>query len=74
MKFEDIFKEKGLYKANSFAEGTAFKVTESKELYTVNYKNKDDILPEEYPTLVYGELFDKEYEKVYTRQSLFIKK
>jgi hypothetical protein len=71
MNFQDIFKEQGLYKASSFTQGTAFKVTENKELFTVIYKDKDDMLPEEYPTLVYAELFNKEYEKVYTRQSLF---
>ncbi len=74
MKFEEIFKEKGLYKAESFSEGTAFKVNEHGQLLTVSYKNKDDVIPEEYPTLVYAGLFDKTYEKVFTRQSLFNKK
>ncbi len=77
MKFQDIFKEAGLYKANGFVKGLAFKVkknsiTGSLELFTIQYKDKDDMLPSEYPTVVYAGLFEKEYEIVYTRQSLFV--
>jgi hypothetical protein len=70
MKFEEIFKEDGLYKTKSFAKGVAFKV-ENGALYTVEYEYMGDINPTKYPTLVYGGLFNKEYEKVYTRQSLW---
>lgn len=50
MKFEEIFKEVGLYKSDSFAKGTCFEikknlVTDELELYLTVYKDKDDILP-----------------------------
>jgi hypothetical protein len=76
MTFEEIFQTPGLYKAESFAEGVCFEVKENsitndKELYTVTYKDKNDIIPEKVPTLVYAGLFKKEYKKVFTRQSIF---
>jgi len=76
MKFQDIFAAEGLYKSQSFKEGVAFEVkknsiTDALELFTVTYKDEGDVLPDRVPTLVYAELFNKEYVKVFTRQSLF---
>lgn len=77
MKFEEIFKEEGLYKADSFRKGTAFKIkknsiTDSMELYMVSYEKATDITPQhEEPMLVYGGLFEKEYVKLFNRNELF---
>lgn len=76
MNFKDIFNEEGLYRADSFAKGVAFEVKKCKstgamELYTITYSSPNDISSNSFPTLVYGGLFDMEYAKVYTRQSLF---
>ncbi len=74
MKFEEIFKENGLYASKDFVEGFCFEVFGSeKSLQSVQYKNKFDMSPERGRALVYLGLFDKEYEKVLTRQSLFKK-
>ncbi len=71
MTFQEIFKEPGLYVADSFAKGVAFEVNKDFELHTVTYKDKDDIMPEKHATVVYANLFKKEYKKVYTRNKLF---
>lgn len=75
MKFEEIFKENGLYTSDDFVEGFCFEVFgHEKALMAVQYKNADDILPEKHRALVYEGLFKKTYRKVFTRQSLFNKK
>jgi len=76
MTFEEIFTEQGLYKAESFAKGVAFRISKNKitgnlELLTVRYSKFDDLLPTVETTLVYAELFKKQYELVLTIQSLF---
>ena len=73
MKFEDIFKEPGLYRAEGFADGIAFEVTKKGILYHVWYKDKGDILPERINPIMYEEVLKKDYQKVFTRQSLFQK-
>lgn len=72
MKFKDIFNEDGLYVADGFDEGAAFKISEG-TLYLTIHKDKDDLFPylDVYP--VHKSLFEKEYRKVLTRQSLFSK-
>lgn len=72
MKFEEIFNQEGLYVANSFGEGVALKII-GDTLYSCIYENKDDLFPRESIQSVYKGLFDKEYTKVLTRQSLFKK-
>jgi hypothetical protein len=72
MKFEEIFNKEGLYVAESFGEGVALKI-EGDTLYSCIYKNEDDLFPEVRIQPVYKGLFDKEYTKVFTRQSLFNK-
>lgn len=75
MKFEEIFKENGLYTSDDFTEGFCFEVFgHEKSLMAVQYKNADDLLPEKHRALVYEGLFKKTYRKVFTRQSLFNKK
>lgn len=77
MKFEEIFKNEGLYRTDTFGEGIAFKIKKGAiglDLYTVEYKNKDDINPLEYSTNVYSNLFNKDYEKVFNRNQLFKQK
>ena len=70
MKFEEIFNESGLYVGTDFAEGTCYQV-ENDNLYVLHYKDKDDLNPLKENALMYKNLFNKEYKKVYTRQSLF---
>ncbi len=78
MTFQEIFLEEGLYKADSFADGVAFEIKKNKwtgnrELFIKTFKDKNDLLPTSEPQIVYEELFHKQYSKVYTRQSLFLK-
>ena len=72
MKFEEIFNQEGLYVADSFAEGVALKII-GDTLYSCIYESADDVLPDVRTQPVYKGLFDKEYTKVLTRQSLFNK-
>jgi hypothetical protein len=71
MTFQEIFKNPGLYVADSFAEGVAFRVNERFELYVEEYKDVNDLLPETYPTIVYGGLFEKDYKKILLKKNLF---
>ena len=71
MTFQEIFQEKGLYRADSFASGVVFEINEYFQLYTVEYKNENDLQPLKFITPMYKGLFDKDYQKVFTRQSLF---
>ena len=71
MKFEEIFNEPGLYRADGFADGIAFEITKEGFLYHVWFKDKGDILPERINPTIYKGLFSKDYKKVLTRQSLF---
>lgn len=77
MNFEEIFKEEGLYKANTFRKGIAFEIKENsitgdRELFIKTFKDENDLSPESQPQVVYERLFKKEYTKVFTRQSLFL--
>lgn len=71
MKFEEIFKEKGLYKADGFVKGYCYEVDENGWLSARQYKDKDDLLPKKEHPFVYRGLFEKDFVKVFTRQSLF---
>lgn len=71
MKFEEIFNEPGLYKADSFMKGVVFEITKDLKLYLVVYRDKDDLLPTKETMCVGADLFKKEYKKVFTRQNLF---
>lgn len=71
MTFEEIFSEPGIYKAEGFAKGSCFEVTEDKILMLLSYESPDDLMPRRENALMYAGLFKKDYEKVYTRQSLF---
>jgi hypothetical protein len=70
MRFEEIFNKDGLYTADSFVEGYCFEIMDG-TLIGVQYKNKDDILPEKHRALCYKGLFQKDYEEVFIIQSLF---
>jgi len=70
MKFEEIFNQDGLYTADSFVEGYCLEIMNGC-LIGVQYKDKDDMNPEKHRALCYKGLFKKEYQKVFTRQSLF---
>lgn len=76
LTFEQIFQEEGLYKADSFTTGYAFKIrknsfTNDMELSAVQYTTPSDILPQTEQVLVYGYLFTKEYRKIFTIKQLF---
>lgn len=70
MTFAEILEQDGLYKCDSFKEGTCFKVDHG-ILSQVNYKDKNDLLPDEHLPLITLSIVKKEYTKVFTRQSLF---
>ena len=70
MTFEEIFKQDGIYRAESFAPGFCFKIEEG-VLSGLQYRDKDDALPTTEPVLVFKALFNKEYTKIFTRQSTF---
>ena len=72
MKFEEIFKKEGMYVADSFGEGLALKVI-GDILYSIDYKDKNDISPKLSLQIMYNGLLHKEYTEVFTRQSLFKK-
>lgn len=71
MTFEEIFSEPGLYRAEGFDKGVCFEVTENTTLLLVYYKSSNDISPNKHHAIMHKELFKKDYEKVYTKQSLF---
>ena len=70
------FQEEVLYRADSFSTGFCLEIkrntfTNELELFGKQFKNKDDMFPKSENMCVYSGLFKKDYEKVYTRQSLF---
>lgn len=71
MKFEEIFNEEGLYVADGFTDGAALKVNDVGFLYLVDYKNPNDLFPNEITMPVYKGLFEKDYRKVFNVKSLF---
>lgn len=71
MKFEEIFKEEGLYKSEGFIKGYCYEVDADGYLYSLQYKNKDDITPNRERAFIYKGVFEKNFIKIYTRQSLF---
>lgn len=70
MTFQEIFNQDGLYVADGFAEGFAFRINDG-FLTSMQYADKDDLLPlcERYP--VHKSLFSKEYRQVFTIKQLF---
>lgn len=73
MTLEEIFDESGLYRADSFADGICFEVTEDGNLYWCEYENKETIFPTKRDALVYRDLFKKDYQKVFNKGQLFRK-
>ena len=73
MKLEEIFNEPGMYVADSFAPGTCFEVQKDGVCFIKSYKDSEDVNPSMDNLLLYKGLFQKDYKKVFTRQSLFKK-
>ena len=73
MKFEDIFKESGMYVADSFDKGVAFDVDNMGNLFLKTYKNESDVYPTFNNVPFSKGLLSKDYKKVFTRQELFKK-
>jgi hypothetical protein len=70
MKFEEIFKEEGLYVADSFIKGFCFEVKDG-FLYGVTYTSATDLFPKKESQGMYYGLLLKDYKKVFTIKSLF---
>lgn len=71
MKFEEIFKEKGLYKTDSFIKGYCLEVDEDGWLHSLHYRDENDLLPIRENAYINKSYFSKDFTKVFTRQSLF---
>lgn len=77
-KFEHIFREEGLYVADSFKEGVAFQIIKNgldsqMQLHVIKYNDPADTSPEEESLKTYGGMFDKVYYKVSSVKDLFAK-
>jgi hypothetical protein len=70
MEFKEIFNEDGLYVGTDFIKGYCFEVN-CGILYSRQYLTKDSINFKTEITLMNKHLFNKEYKKVFNRQSLF---
>ena len=70
MTFAEIFNSDGLYKSVSFSNGVCFQIKNG-TLYSVTYKNVNDLLPDREPTVVNKDLFNNKYQKIYTIKQLF---
>ncbi len=71
MNFQEIFNEKGLYKANGFVKGYCYEVDSDGWLYSLSYNNINDISPIRERAFVSKYLFDKDFVKVFNRNQLF---
>lgn len=71
MTFQEIFVEKGTYKADGFVKGYCYEVDSDGWLWSLQYKNKDDILPIRERAFIYKGIFNKKFVKVYNRNQLF---
>lgn len=71
MKFQAIFKKSGLYRADGFAKGVAYKVDSNAPLKIVTYQAKDDLFPQEEIAPVFSSCFEKYYWKVLNTSQLF---
>jgi hypothetical protein len=78
MKFEEIFKEEGVYAADGFPKGFALEVHKNVfshefQLYSLQFKNVDDDIPERIPIVVYNGFSKKDYSKISVVKQLFKK-
>lgn len=71
MTFQEIFNQKGLYRADGFAKGYCYEVDDSGHLSALQYKDKDDLFPNVEDLFIYGGLFKKNFTKVLNRNQLF---
>lgn len=71
MTFEEIFKEKGNYKAESFIKGFCFEVDSNGWLYSLQYRDENDISPIRERAFISGDMFNKNFVVVYNRSQLF---
>lgn len=70
MKFEEIFKEDGLYKADSFVKGFCFEIKDG-FLKCRSYRNENDLFPTVENVAVHEKMLHMDFSKVLTRRSLF---
>jgi len=71
MKFEDIFKEKGNYKAENFIKGFCYEVDGDGWLYSLHYRDKNDVKPIRDRAFISKDIFNKDFVVVYNRNQLF---
>lgn len=71
MTFQEIFNEKGRYRADGFADGYCLEVDEDGVLYGVLYEDREDFLPRRHTQIMYKGLFDKDYFQVLNKNQLF---
>jgi hypothetical protein len=71
MTFEEIFKEKGTYQAESFIKGFCFEVDSDGWLYSLHYRDENDVNPIRERAVIGREIFNKNFVVVYNRNQLF---
>ncbi len=71
MNFEEMLKTPGLYRAEGFADGTAFEVDKFGFLNVLNYQDKHDLMPTKERPVIYAGLLNKDYTTVFNRGQLF---
>jgi hypothetical protein len=72
MTFQEIFNEPGLYADDTLIlKGRCLKVDNNGFLRLISYDSKDSINYTEVNMPVHKDLFNRDYRKVFTRQSLF---
>lgn len=71
MRFEEIFKEKGNYKPEGFIKGFCFEVDSDGWLYSLHYRNKDDVNPIKERAFISGDMFNKNFVVVWNSNQLF---
>lgn len=66
-----MLKTPGLYRAEGFANGTAFEVDKFGFLNVLNYQNKYDLMPIKERPVIYAGLLSKDYTTVFNIGQLF---
>jgi len=71
MTFQEIFKEKGNYQAENFIKGFCFEVDENGWLYSLHYRDRNDVNPIRDRAFISRDMFNKNFVVVWNRNQLF---
>ena len=71
MKFEEIFKNPGLYIADGFIRGFVYRITIDGILECLQYNKENHLFPSRVDVFVYAGLFEKNFRQVYNISELF---